>query len=129
MDCIGRRLNSGSHFIAHAIRNPMQQAFLDALQKSQYNEPFLAASSSTSLEGFLFPATYDFLAATPALDGTTNLEPYLFVAQTSLSRTQTVTAVEDDRGEHGGVSLSSLAHIDGMIARLNTCTAISGGAG
>jgi UPF0755 protein len=37
-----------------------KQAFLDALDKSQYSEPFLAGSASTSIEGFLFPATYSF---------------------------------------------------------------------
>ncbi|TAK54940.1 MAG: endolytic transglycosylase MltG [Dehalococcoidia bacterium] len=45
-----------------------EQAFLDALVKSQYNEPFLAASSSTSLEGFLFPAKYSFTRGAKASD-------------------------------------------------------------
>ena len=37
-----------------------KQAFLAALVKSQYNEPFLAQISADSLEGFVFPATYEF---------------------------------------------------------------------
>ncbi len=37
-----------------------KQDFLDALAKSRYSEPFLAESTSTSLEGFLFPAKYSF---------------------------------------------------------------------
>jgi len=40
-----------------------KQDFLDALVKSQYNEPFLSQTSSASLEGFLFPATYSFFRA------------------------------------------------------------------
>ena len=44
-----------------------KQDFLDALVKSRYSEPFLAESSSTSLEGFLFPAKYSFFrGAKPA---------------------------------------------------------------
>jgi hypothetical protein len=42
------------------------------------------------------PGLTDFLAAPPALDGTTKLEPYLFLAQTSLSRSQTVGIVTID---------------------------------
>lgn len=45
-----------------------RQAFLDALVKSQYNEPFLAESSSASLEGFLFPAKYSFNRGVKASD-------------------------------------------------------------
>jgi len=45
-----------------------KQAFLDALDKSQYREPFLANSASTSLEGFLFPATYSFNRGASAHD-------------------------------------------------------------
>ena len=37
-----------------------KQAFLDALVKSQYNEPFLQQVSADSLEGFVFPAKYEF---------------------------------------------------------------------
>jgi UPF0755 protein len=43
-----------------------RQAFLDALVKSQYREPFLADVPSESLEGFLFPATYEFARETTA---------------------------------------------------------------
>jgi UPF0755 protein len=43
-----------------------KQAFLDALVKSRYDAPFLADVESTSLEGFLFPATYDFNRQTDA---------------------------------------------------------------
>lgn len=35
-------------------------AFLAALVKSQYDEPFLQQVSSSSLEGFVFPAKYEF---------------------------------------------------------------------
>jgi UPF0755 protein len=37
-----------------------KQDFLDALVKSRYSEPFLAQTSTTDLQGFIFPATYDF---------------------------------------------------------------------
>jgi len=42
-----------------------KQDFLFALQKSRYSQPFLAQVSSDSLEGFLFPAVYDFRRNTP----------------------------------------------------------------
>lgn len=42
-----------------------KQDFLVALQKSRYSQPFLAQVSSDSLEGFLFPAVYDFRRNTP----------------------------------------------------------------
>ena len=45
-----------------------KQNFLDALVKSQYNEPFLSQMSSSSLEGFLFPATYSFFRVANAGD-------------------------------------------------------------
>ncbi|HYM16577.1 MAG TPA: endolytic transglycosylase MltG [Dehalococcoidia bacterium] len=37
-----------------------KQDFLDALVKSRYSEPFLAQTKTTDLEGFIFPATYQF---------------------------------------------------------------------
>ena len=37
-----------------------KQAFLDALVKSRYSEPFLQQVVATSLEGFVFPAKYEF---------------------------------------------------------------------
>ncbi len=37
-----------------------KDAFLAALVKSQYSQPFLAGVSSDSLDGFLFPAVYEF---------------------------------------------------------------------
>jgi UPF0755 protein len=37
-----------------------RDAFMAALVKSQYDEPFLAQVTSESLEGFLFPAAYEF---------------------------------------------------------------------
>ncbi|MBI5284038.1 MAG: endolytic transglycosylase MltG [Chloroflexi bacterium] len=40
-----------------------KQDFLFALVKSQYNEPFLAQSEASSLEGFIFPARYSFFRA------------------------------------------------------------------
>src|SRR5439155_23094212 len=36
------------------------------------------------------PGLADFLAAKPAVDGQTNLESYLFLAQTSLSRSKAI---------------------------------------
>ncbi len=45
-----------------------KQAFLAALVKSQYNELFLAQSSSTGLDGFLFPAKYSFSRGVNASD-------------------------------------------------------------
>ena len=45
-----------------------KQEFLDALVKSEYDEPFLSQTSSTSLEGFLFPAGYSFFRAAKAGD-------------------------------------------------------------
>lgn len=38
--------------------------FMAALVKSRYNQPFLAQLTSSSLEGFLFPARYEFLRTT-----------------------------------------------------------------
>jgi UPF0755 protein len=43
-----------------------KQEFLDAQVKDLYDEPFLAEISSTSLEGYLFPATYEFARSTTA---------------------------------------------------------------
>ena len=43
-----------------------KDAFLAALVKSQYEEPFLAQVSASSLEGFVFPATYEFHRGAPA---------------------------------------------------------------
>ena len=43
-----------------------KDAFLAALVKSQYEEPFLAQVSASSLEGFVFPATYEFRRGAPA---------------------------------------------------------------
>lgn len=37
-----------------------KQDFLDALVRSRYTEPFLAQTDTTDLEGYVFPATYDF---------------------------------------------------------------------
>jgi UPF0755 protein len=37
-----------------------RDAFMTALVKAQYDEPFLAQVQSDSLEGFLFPAAYEF---------------------------------------------------------------------
>jgi UPF0755 protein len=37
-----------------------KQAFLNALVKSQYSEPFLRQVGASSLEGFVFPAKYEF---------------------------------------------------------------------
>jgi UPF0755 protein len=37
-----------------------KQDFLDALVKSRYSEPFLAQTQTTDLQGYIFPATYDF---------------------------------------------------------------------
>lgn len=37
-----------------------KDAFVAALVKSQYNEPFLQQVSASSLEGFVFPAKYEF---------------------------------------------------------------------
>lgn len=37
-----------------------KQDFLDALVRSRYSEPFLAQTSTADLEGYVFPATYDF---------------------------------------------------------------------
>lgn len=34
--------------------------FLDALVRSRYSEPFLAQTNTTDLEGYVFPATYQF---------------------------------------------------------------------
>jgi UPF0755 protein len=45
-----------------------KQDFLDALVKSQYSEPFLSQTSSSSLEGFLFPARYSFARSPKAGD-------------------------------------------------------------
>ena len=42
-----------------------KQDFLFALQNSRYGQPFLAQVTSDSLEGFLFPAVYDFRRNTP----------------------------------------------------------------
>ncbi len=41
-----------------------REAFMAALVKSQYDEPFLAQVASESLEGFLFPAAYEFKRST-----------------------------------------------------------------
>lgn len=40
-----------------------KQEFLDALVKSQYNEPFLQQVDASSLEGYVFPAKYEFFRA------------------------------------------------------------------
>ncbi len=45
-----------------------KQDFLFALQKSRYSQPFLSQVMSDSLEGFLFPAVYDFRRNTPPED-------------------------------------------------------------
>jgi hypothetical protein len=47
------------------------------------------------------PGLTDFFVAAPAVDGETNLEPYLFLAQTSLSRNQSVgIATIDEKTKH-----------------------------
>jgi UPF0755 protein len=43
-----------------------KQDFLNALVKSQYNEPFLDQVKASSLDGYLFPATYQFFRAANA---------------------------------------------------------------
>jgi UPF0755 protein len=43
-----------------------KQEFLAALRTSRYSQPFLAQVTSDSLEGFLFPAVYDFRRNAPA---------------------------------------------------------------
>jgi UPF0755 protein len=43
-----------------------RQAFLDALDKSLYSEPFLASVPGDGLEGFVFPAGYEFPRETDA---------------------------------------------------------------
>ena len=45
-----------------------KQAFLAALVKSRHNQPFLAQVSGGDLEGFLFPATYEFSRTVTADD-------------------------------------------------------------
>lgn len=43
-----------------------KQAFLDALDKATYGEPFLAGVPADSLEGFIYPAGYEFNRETDA---------------------------------------------------------------
>jgi hypothetical protein len=55
------------------------------------------AEQSPTLTAFLGePGLADFILSEPALDGATNLSPYLFLAQTSLSRGQAIGIVSVD---------------------------------
>jgi hypothetical protein len=54
-------------------------------------------SKSDAVKAFLQePGLSDFLQAEPRIDGETNLQPYLFLAQTSLGRSQSVGIVTID---------------------------------
>ncbi len=45
-----------------------QQSFMEALVRGRYDQPFLQQSTAAGLEGFIFPATYDFNKGTSAQD-------------------------------------------------------------
>lgn len=55
-----------------------------------------AAASEVLAKYLKEPGLIDFLSAAPAIDGETNLQPYLFLAQTSLGRSQSVGIVTID---------------------------------
>jgi hypothetical protein len=55
-----------------------------------------AAASEVLAKYLKEPGLIDFLSAAPAIDGKTNLQPYLFLAQTSLGRSQSVGIVTID---------------------------------
>jgi hypothetical protein len=55
-----------------------------------------AVSSDTVSKYLKEPGLTDFLSAAPPIDGETNLQPYLFLAQTSLGRSQSVGIVTID---------------------------------
>lgn len=67
----------------------------EVLRYSVANErsPDTSAMLTTALE---MPGLADFLAATPAIDGTTDLSPYLFLAQTALDPHRPTLVPQDE---------------------------------
>jgi hypothetical protein len=74
------------------------------------------AEQSPTLASFLSePGLMNFIATIPPLDGTTNLSPYLFLAQTSLSRGQAAGMVSVD--EKTRQLVRSIEGIDPLMSR------------
>jgi hypothetical protein len=73
-------------------------------------------ASETLLKKYIqVPGLVEFLKATPAINGETNLQPYLFLAQTSLGRSQSIGIVTID--ESTKALILSIESTDPIAAR------------